>query len=567
MDKQWILKEACDTAIKQLQDDLKLHPALIKILALRNITDYASAKNFFRPSLDHLHDPFLMKGMQQAVQRITDAKLHQEKIMVYGDYDVDGTTAVAVVYSFLSKYFSSDTNQLIFYVPHRYREGYGISFEGIDEAQAQGCSLIIALDCGIRAVEKAQYCKEKNIDLIICDHHLPGDILPDATAILNPKQGGCDYPYKELSGCGIGFKLITALSDIWQLNTDAAFEHLDLVATSIAADIVPMDGENRILAYFGLEKANTNPSMAIKSIKKIAALQRNLSIADLVFIIAPRINAAGRMDDARKAVALFVEIDEAKALEQAQALQSDNFDRKEADRLVTDEALGMLQSQPANAFSTVVFQPHWHKGVVGIVASRLIDHYYRPTIVLTESNGKITGSARSVKGFSIYEAIHECREYLDNYGGHNFAAGLTMPTQSLKAFREKFEQVVKDSIAESSRAPIIEIDAELPLQAITPAFFKILQQMEPYGPSNLRPVFISYGLIDKGYSKVVKEQHLKIHATQGKFSISGIAFGLADKFELIKDAKPFDMIYTIDENEWNGTVTLQAKVIDIRAAL
>ncbi len=567
IEKQWKLKYAGEAVVQQIRTDLNLHPALCRLLALRGIQDYNSAKAFFRPELSMLHDPFLMHGMQETVARIDRAGAAQEKIMVYGDYDVDGTTAVSLVYAFLQKYFSTDPDQVSFYIPNRYREGYGISYEGIDQAAAEGRNLIIALDCGIKAVEKAAYAKSKNIDLIICDHHLPGAVLPDAYAILNPKQEGCNYPYKELSGCGIGFKLITALTRHWNLPEESCLQFLDLVVTSIAADIVPMTGENRVLAYYGLQCVNNAPSTAIKALKAVAALQRDLTISDVVFIIAPRINAAGRMDEAGKVVRFFIEKDEERAKALAEALHSHNYDRKETDRQITGEALAILdrQSKEERLYSTVLYQPHWHKGVIGIVASRLIEHYYRPTIVLTKSNGKITGSARSVQGFNIYEAIHACREYLENYGGHYFAAGLTLVPENLHAFREKFESVIRETIPQRSLYPEIAIDAEISIADIKPSFYKIIQQLEPFGPQNLRPVFISRNLQDtKGYSRVLKEQHLKITAADGRQFISGIAFNMADKYELVKNGARFDLVYTIEENEWNGKTALQLQVLDIK---
>lgn len=566
-EKRWKLKEADAAAMQQIQNDLKLHPALCRILAIRSIRDYASAKAFFRPELSDLYDPFLMLGMQESVARIDRAKAAQEKIMVYGDYDVDGTTAVALVFSFLKKYYCTAPQQLSFYIPNRYREGYGISYTGIDQAAAEGCGLIISLDCGIKAVDKAAYAKSKNIDLIICDHHLPDEILPDACAILNPKQAGCPYPYKELSGCGIGFKLITALAQHWSLPEESYMQFLDLVATSIAADIVPVTGENRVLAYYGLQRINKRPSHAMAALKSVAALKRDLSISDLVFIMAPRINAAGRMDDAGKVVRFFTEEDEAQTHILAETLHSHNYDRKEADKQITGEALAMLdrQSKAERRFSSVLYQPHWHKGVLGIVASRLIEHYYRPTIVLTGSDGKITGSARSVQGFNIYEAIHACREHLDHYGGHYFAAGLTLDETQLHAFREQFESIVRDTIPQESLYPETTIDAEISLADIKPAFYKILKQLEPFGPQNLRPVFVSRNLQDtKGYSRIVKEQHLKIVAGAGRQFVSGIAFNMADKYGFVKNGARFDLVYTIEENDWNGKTSLQLQVIDIK---
>lgn len=570
MTKLWKLKQVDEAVALTIEKALNIHPAICKLLAIRGISSYDSAKFFFRPSMNDLLDPFLMKGMDLAVARIEKAVAGNEKIMVYGDYDVDGTTAVAVVYSFLKKNYPGIN--ISFYVPHRYREGYGISTSGVDFAAAEGVTLMITLDCGIKSADKIAYAATKGMEVIICDHHTPDEAhLPEAVAILNPKQADCAYPFKELSGCGIGYKLITALAQKKDLPAETIERYLDLVATSIAADIVPMDGENRVLAYYGMIRANENPCLALRTIKEIAGMNRSFTIADLVFIVAPRINAAGRMDDARKAIELFIEEDPERSKELAQVLHADNFDRKEVDKSMTDEALGILQqdeSMTANR-STVLFRPHWHKGVVGIVASRLIDHYYRPTIVLTESNGKVTGSARSVTGFNIYEAIHQCGDLLENYGGHYFAAGMTMLPENLAAFRQRFEQVVADTIGPESLQPETEIDAEVKLKDITPGFYNIIKQFEPFGPTNLRPVFMTSGVTDyKGYSRVVKEMHIRfVIAQDGQHTLSGIGFGMAAKFGVIASGKPFDIIYTIDENEWNGNKSIQMKVIDIRESV
>lgn len=568
MTKIWKLKPYNKRTAEQIEEALKIHPAICALLAIRGINSYDTAKDFFRPSLTHLHDPFLMLGMQKAVNRILSALKAKEKIVIYGDYDVDGTTAVAVVYSFLHKNFPEV--QITYYVPHRYREGYGISTEGIDKAAEQGVTLIITLDCGIKSVEKVKYAASKGIDIIICDHHTPDeDNIPEAYAILNPKQRNCPYPYKELSGCGIGFKLITALATQAQISFEHVERYLDLVATSIAADIVPMDNENRVLAFYGMQRANQHPCLALKTIKEVAGVNRSFTISDLVFVVAPRINAAGRMDDARKAIELFVEEDPERSKELTLELHADNYDRKEIDKSMTDEALDILRNdtQINKNKATVLFRAHWHKGVVGIVASRLIDHYYKPTIILTESNGKVTGSARSVIGFNIYDAIHQCSDLLENYGGHYFAAGMTMQPANLPAFSKKFEQIVTDSITPASLQPVIDIDAEIALEDITPTFYNIIRQFEPFGPTNLRPVFLSRGIRDhKGFSRVVKELHIRFVVEQGNGNtISGIGFGLADKFPIIATGEPFDLIYTIEENEWKGNKNLQIKVIDLRA--
>lgn len=563
-DKRWTLKPADEQTVNRLQEALKINPAICRVLALRGIHDYESARLFFRPELAHLHDPFLMKGMKKAVQRISDAIEWHERIMVYGDYDVDGTTAVSLMFSFLKKNYKGDVT---YYIPHRYREGYGISRQGVDFAHANGYTLMITLDCGIKAVEVIAYAQSLGIDVIVCDHHLPDAHVPAAFAILNPKQKDCTYPYKELSGCGIGFKLASALAMHWKQPMENVYQYLDLVATSIAADIVPMDGENRILAFYGIRRINESPCLAISTLKELGGVTRPLSITDLVFVIGPRVNAAGRMDDAKKAVEFFIETDPEKIQSLAAALHSDNDDRKEIDKSTTEEALALIEGDLVmlQRRSTVLYQPHWHKGVVGIVASRLIDHYYRPTIMLTSANGKATGSARSVSGFNIYEAIHECRDLLENYGGHFYAAGMTMSEDNVAAFIKKFEEIVSATITEEQRVPEIEIDAEIPLSLVKPAFYNLIKQLEPFGPANMKPVFMTRGILDyQGNSTVVKEQHLRIVAREETGQIAeGIGFGLGDKYDIVHSG-PFDMVYNIEENEYNGNTKLQVKVIDVR---
>lgn len=565
-DKRWTIKPTDEQVTKNIQDALNIHPALCSMLAQRGITDFDSAKFYFRPELSHLHDPLLMKDMQQAVQRITDAIEWHERILVYGDYDVDGTTSVSVVYSFLRNQYEGD---LGYYIPHRYREGYGVSKEGIDYAKEHGYTLMITLDCGIKSYDLIKYAQSLGIDVIVCDHHTPDKQIPPAVAILNPKQHDCNYPYKELSGCGIGFKLITALANKWGLPDESYLQYLDLVATSIAADIVPIDGENRVLAFYGLKKVNENPSLGIKTLMELSEVKKAMTISDLVFVIGPRVNAAGRMDDAKKAVELFTETDPEKAYEHAEALKSDNEDRREVDKSTTEEALALIQGDEKSSQkkSTVLYQEHWHKGVVGIVASRLIDHFYRPTIILTKSNDKVSGSARSVMGFNIYEAIHECRDLLDNYGGHFYAAGMTMDPNNVEAFINRFEEVVAESITPDLLVPEIEIDAELKLTDITQSFYNILKQYAPFGPANMRPVFMTRHVFDyKGYSKVVKDMHIKFCVHQhGGFVMDGIGFGMVDKFDIVTSG-PFDIVYTIHENEYRGNVNLQMRVIDIRPA-
>ncbi|MGB3005468.1 MAG: single-stranded-DNA-specific exonuclease RecJ, partial [Chitinophagaceae bacterium] len=454
------------------------------------------------------------------------------------------------------------------YIPHRYREGYGVSKAGIDFAKENGFTLIISLDCGIKSVDLITYAKNIGIDFIVCDHHLPDEILPPAVAILNPKQNDCTYPYKELCGCGVGFKLISALTERMELPVEIAYEYLDLLATAIAADIVPITGENRIMAFHGLKKANANPNNGIKALAKLSGLVKEIHLTNLVFMIAPRVNAAGRMDDARKAVQMFIAATEEDALHYAEQLHSDNTDRKEADKTITEEALSLIHNNTEweNNKSTVVYQPHWHKGVVGIVASRLIEYYYRPTVVLTQSGEYAAGSARSVPGFNLYEAIHACKEYLLGYGGHFAAAGMTMEINRVDDFRKKFEEVVSAVITPDLLIPEIIIDAEITLQDIKQSFYDILFQMEPFGPENLRPVFIVRNVCDNGWSKIVKEEHIRFSLKQDNTTITGIGFGMAEKFPLLQNKKPVDIVFKIDENEWNEQKTLQIRVIDFRSA-
>ena len=564
LEKRWKLpaENAAKTAL--LQKALTIHPVLCSILVQRGIERFEEAKAFFRPQLSDLHSPWLMKDMEKAVDRIQTAVATAEKILVFGDYDVDGTTAVASMYRFLRQFHQP----LDFYIPHRYREGYGVSKAGIDFAHENGFTLIISLDCGIKSADLIRYAAGLGIDFIVCDHHLPDESIPPAVAILNPKQTDCNYPFKELCGCGVGFKLMCALAERMQLPPETAYAHLDLLATAIAADIVPMNGENRILAFHGLIKANQEPNFGIKALARLSGAVKALHITSLVFMIAPRVNAAGRMDDARKAVQMFVAETEAEALHFAEQLHSDNTDRKEADKSITIEALETIRANEewVNRKSTLVYQPHWHKGVVGIVASRLIEHYYRPTIVLTRSGDYVAGSARSVPGFNLYEAIHACREHLLGYGGHFAAAGMTLETGQVDAFREKFESVVSASIEPRLLIPEIIIDAVITLNDISPTFYSILCQMEPFGPENLRPVFMARRLSDTGYSKIVKEEHIRFSLKQGQTTLTGIGFGMAAKFHLLENNSPVDVVFTIDENEWNDTKTLQLRVIDFRAS-
>lgn len=566
LQKRWNILTADDEKVQQLYAGLKIHPVLCKILSQRTIDDYDKAKQYFRPQLTDLHDPWLMKDMDKAIDRITTAFDQQEKILVFGDYDVDGTTAVSCMLRFLQKIYSPE--KVEFYIPHRYREGYGVSKKGIDFAIENGFTLIVSLDCGIKSVDLIQYAKENGIDFIVCDHHMPDDILPSAVAILNPKQKDCPYPYKELCGCGVGFKLISALTRHLELDDSIAFEYLDLVATAIAADIVPMTGENRVLAFYGLKKANENPNYGILALKQLSGVQKELYINSLVFMIAPRVNAAGRMDDARKAVQMFIAGTPQEALQFAEMLHSDNTDRKEADKNITEEALAIIENTDGLHLkkSTVVFQSHWHKGVVGIVASRLIDYYYRPTIVLTQSGEYVAGSARSVAGFNVYEAIHQCKDLLLGYGGHFYAAGMTLALDKVEAFRDRFEEVVAATITPELLVPEIIIDAEVEFKDLKQAFYNIIHQMEPFGPENMRPLFVVRNVTDSGYSRVVKEQHIKFSLRQDNILFNGIGFGMARKFHLLESKKPVDVVFTLDENEWNNEKHLQLRVIDFRQA-
>lgn len=562
LEKRWRINKEDRQTTEDLFRGLKIHPVLCNILVQRGIDSYDKAKQFFRPSLEDLHDPFLMKDMNKAVDRILAAFTNQEKILVFGDYDVDGTTSVACMFRFLKKHHANTE----FYIPHRYREGYGVSKTGIDYAIDNGYSLIISLDCGIKSIELIGYAKDAGIDFIVCDHHLPDEQLPPAIAILNPKQIDCSYPYKELCGCGVGFKLITALCRKMSLPDDCAFEFLDLVATAIAADIVPITGENRIMAYHGLRKANNHPNFGIRALSFLSGFNDELQVNNLVFIIAPRVNAAGRMDDARKAVLMFVAETYEEALSWAEQLHADNTSRKEADMNITEEALAIIQGDEGmvKRKSTVLYQPHWHKGVVGIVASRLIDHYYRPTIILTQSGDYVAGSARSVSGFNVYEAVHQCRELLLGYGGHFYAAGMTLKEEKVEAFCQKFEEVVTSSISPELLIPEIVIDAQINLSDIRQSFYDIICQMEPFGPDNLRPSFVVKKVFNTGWSKIVKENHIRFVLQQDQTRITGIGFNMAHKMHLLTSAKPIDIVFKIEENIWNGEKSMQLKVIDFK---
>lgn len=562
MQKRWNILAADEKKVNELYESLKIHPALCKILVQRGIDNYTSAKQYFRPQLSDLHDPWLMKDMEKAVARILTAFDRHEKILVFGDYDVDGITSVSCLFSFLKKHY--DPEKLDFYIPHRYREGYGISQQGIDFAIDNGFTLIISLDCGIKSVDLIGYARERGVDFVVCDHHTPDTILPPAVAILNPKQTDCPYPYKELCGCGVGFKLITALAQRLNLPAAEAEEYLDLVATAIAADIVPINGENRTLAFFGLKKANERPNYGISALKQLSKLESALFVNSLIFMIAPRVNAAGRMDDARKAVQMFIANSLEEAHQYGEMLHSDNTTRKEADKNITDEALALIEGnlEFLERKSTVIYQPHWHKGVVGIVASRLIDHYYRPTIVLTQSGEYVAGSARSVAGFNVYEAIHQCKDLLLGYGGHFYAAGMTLEPGNVDAFRTRFEEVVAATITPDLLIPEIIIDGEIPFKDLKPAFYNIICQMEPFGPDNLKPVWVTRKVMNSGYSRVVKDNHIKFSLRQENILFNGIGFNMARKFHLLQEQKPIDIVFTLDENVWNEEKHLQLKVID-----
>ncbi len=579
MEKCWKFKETKDEKlVEELSKALNINKVLAKLLVDRNIKSFDEAKQFFRPQLSDLHDPFLMLNMDKAIKRLNEAVERGEKILIYGDYDVDGTTSVAMVYSYLKEFYP----HIDYYIPDRYLEGYGISFQGIDYAEAHEQKLVIALDCGIKANEKIDYANQKNIDFIICDHHLPGEEVPKALAVLDPKQHECQYPCKELSGCGVGFKLLQAWSQTQNIEKERLFHYLDLVAVSIAADIVKITGENRILAYFGLKQLNENPRPGIEcileysNIKKVRhresdkyAFEKELSISDLVFAIAPRINASGRMDSGKKSVELLncKNLDEAKIL--ATGINEHNKERRTLDTDTTEEALDIISKNETvrQAMSTVVYNDHWHKGVLGIVASRLTENFYRPTIVLTLNDGVYTGSARSVRGFDIHQAIENCSDLLTSFGGHKYAAGMSMKRENIKAFIERFENYVKENITEESLNPQIDIDANLNIEQITEGFYNVLKQFAPFGPGNMTPVFASDGLRDTGFARVVGNNHLKLqvcYPDNRNLSFAAIGFGLADKMHIINSKLPFEMCYVINENVWREKSSLQLVVKDFR---
>jgi len=568
MEKRWVIKEKGDSVVvRQLAAALGVSESLANLMVQRRINSPAEASAFFQPSLDYLHDPFLMKDMNVAVDRISSAISKNEKILVYGDYDVDGTTAVAMMYSFLKQQYSNVT----YYIPDRYKEGYGVSFLGLDHAYENNCRVVITLDCGIKAVEKVKYARSKGLDVIICDHHYPGDEIPKALAVLDPKQPLCSYPYKELSGCGVGFKLIQAFARVHAIPFEKIRNYLDLVAVSIASDIVPITGENRIMAFYGLKQLNDSPRTGLKEIIKESELHKELGVEDIVFKIGPRINAAGRMETGSKAVDLLVSEDQKLAFEISKEISSFNTERRSVDRSITTEAMRMISEDPrsVNARTTVLYNPLWRKGVIGIVASRLIETYYRPTVILTESNGFATGSARSVQGYDLYQAIEACSDLLESFGGHMFAAGLTLKKENISAFREKFEDYVNNTISEEQLVPQVVIDAELPFSEISEEFFRILNQFQPYGPENMSPIFVSTHVFDSGAGRMVGSsgEHLKLDLCQestGTRTFPSIAFGQADHFEYIKSGKPFDVCYSVEINEFRGAKNLQLNIRDIR---
>jgi single-stranded-DNA-specific exonuclease len=565
MQKRWKFLEVPQKEKQLLSQELHIHPVLCGILAQRGIHSYDAAKRYFRPSLEDGHDPYLMKDMQLAVERIVMAMKNDEAILVYGDYDVDGTASVALLYDFLKKLKPSA--RLDYYIPNRYKEGYGLSAQGINYASENGFTLLITLDCGIKSVELVELARSKGIDTIICDHHLPGSEVPNAVAILNAKQFDCKYPYKELCGCGVGYKLIQALCKRFNLPDSAHLQYLEWVATAIAADIVPINGENRILAFHGILKANTDPSIGIKSLMELSSIQHKMSIGNLSYMIGPRINAAGRMDDARKAVQLFIEKESNKAKELAIALQTDNSSRREADAKITEEAIEMIESDASFPYrkSTVVFAPHWHKGVIGIVASRLLERYYKPTIVLTKSGEYWSGSARSIPGFNIHDALDECSDLLKAFGGHYFAAGMTMEEEKLDAFSERMDAIASRILTAEQMIPEIIIDAEVEPKDLTPAFYKILDQMEPFGPENPRPIFCMKDLNNIG-SRIVKNDHVRFEVEKDGFKIQGIGFNLGEKFSSLPNDTSLDIVFTLEENHYNNQTSLQMKVIDFKSS-
>ena len=570
MQSEWKIRQLSDEeqAIQaMLAKELKISDLSARMLVDRGLTTPEAARRFVRPSIDELHDPFLMRDMEQAVLRLHTAIEQHERIMVYGDYDVDGTTATALMYSFLRHL----TDNLIFYIPDRHKEGYGISFQGIDVAQQEGCTLMIALDCGIKAVDKVDYAAERKIDCIICDHHTPGETLPRARAVLNMKRADCPYPYKELSGCGVGFKLAQAYTERYCLNPQWLHSLLALTAMSIASDIVPITGENRVLATMGLRQINRLPSIGVRAIMQVAGIaDKPVGIQDLVYKIGPRINAAGRMHSGAEAVRLLITDDPEYARHLAQEIDSHNTERRDCDNRTKEEALAQLENDPDNSkkYTTVVYAPGWHRGVVGIAASRLTEVYYRPTIVLTseEDAGEITGSARSVSDFDIYQAIDSCSDLLTNFGGHRFAAGLSMMPENLPEFRRRFEAYVAAHIRPEQMRPTVDVEAEIAFDEITPEFFNLLRHLEPFGPGNPRPVFVTRNVINnRGTRRVGRTgEHLRLDLTDRTAAISGIAFGEGDKALYLQNGNPIDLCYELEENTFNHMTSIQLRPIEIR---
>ena len=562
---RWTLKpKPSEEKINTLANELGVDNIIATLLIQRGIETFDEARTFFRPSLDELHDPYLMKDMDKAVARIEAAIQNDENILVYGDYDVDGTTSVALMSSYLKSFYPN----IATYIPDRYEEGYGVSYQGIDFASDNEFSLIIALDCGIKAIDKVAYATERGVDFIICDHHRPGNELPKAIAVLDPKREDCAYPYKELCGCGVGFKLIQALAANRGQSIQDLLLYLDLVATAIGADIVPVTGENRVLAHYGLKVINSNPRVGFQAILQ-QVKKSQLTITDVVFIIAPRINAAGRMEHGNHAVRLLVETDIEQASVWASEIEQFNTDRRDADKRITEEALTqIIENEETERKTTVVYDENWHKGVIGIVASRLTETYYRPTLVFTKSGEKLAASARSVKDFDVYEALEACSEHIEQFGGHKYAAGLTLLVENYEAFKTAFEHAVSSTIDPKLLQPEIRIDAEIDFDQITPKFYRILKQFAPFGPGNMTPVFMTRNLKDLGYGKCVGEDksHLRVVVKQGDSpQFTGIGFGLGSKHDIACTGKLFKAAYVIDENEWQGNVSLQLRLKDIKA--
>ena len=560
MDVRWNIQNSDSVLVDKLSEELGVNEIVAHLLVLRGITTYNEAKKFFRPQISDLHDPYLLKGMNEAVERIQLALKKGEKILIYGDYDVDGTTSVAMMYNFLNRF----TTNIGYYIPDRYEEGYGISFKGIDYAQHEEFSLIIALDCGIRAVKQVEYASNKGIDFIICDHHTPGVNIPRAISVLNPKQKGCNYPYKELSGCGVGFKLIQAISKAKKIDFNEIGEYLDLLALSIGADIVEVTGENRVLAFYGMRVINQSPRAGLKALIQRSGKTGDLSMSDVVFGIAPRINAAGRIEHGKRAVEILIERDINKAKILAAGIETYNNDRKELDQNITNEALLMIDK---NKKSNIVYSSEWHKGVVGIVASRLIEKHYKPTIVLTEKDGELTGSARSVRGFNLYEALLKCEHLLEKFGGHKYAAGLTLKKQNLDSFILEFEKVVSSSITKDQQIPEIDVDLEIDINEITPKLYRIIKQFAPFGPNNKTPNFVSRNVTDSGKAKRIgkEKSHLRLVLNTSTKPITAIGFRMGEELIKTENNQEFDLCYSIDENTWNGRTSIQLRLKGIKS--